>query len=56
MILHNEELIDLYKSPTVVRVMKSRWVQWAGMGKMNACRTWVGVTLGKPPLGRWRWR
>jgi hypothetical protein len=29
-ILHNEELNDLYSSPTIVRVMKSRRMRWAG--------------------------
>jgi hypothetical protein len=28
--LHNEELNDLYSSPTIVRVMKSRRMRWAG--------------------------
>jgi hypothetical protein len=28
--LHNEELNDLYSSPTIVRVMKSRRMKWAG--------------------------
>jgi hypothetical protein len=28
--LHNEELHDLYTSPTIVRVIKSRRIRWAG--------------------------
>jgi hypothetical protein len=28
--LHNEELNELYASPTVVRVIKSRKMRWAG--------------------------
>ena len=28
--LHNEELIDLYSSPSIVRVIKSRRLRWAG--------------------------
>jgi len=28
--LHNEELIDLYSSPSIVRVIKSRRMRWAG--------------------------
>jgi len=28
--LHNEELNDLYSSPTIVRVIKSRRMRWAG--------------------------
>jgi hypothetical protein len=29
--LHNEELHDLYCSPDIVRVMKSRRMRWEGM-------------------------
>jgi hypothetical protein len=29
--LNNEELNDLYSSPTIVRMMKSRRMRWAGM-------------------------
>jgi len=29
-ILHNEELSDLYSSPNIVRVIKSRRMKWAG--------------------------
>jgi len=28
--LHNEELNDLYSSPTIVRVIKSRRIRWSG--------------------------
>jgi len=28
--LHNEELNDLYSSPNIVRVVKSRKMRWAG--------------------------
>jgi len=28
--LHNEELNDLYSSPSVVRVIKSRRMRWTG--------------------------
>jgi len=28
--LHNEELTDLYCSPNIVRVIKSRRMRWAG--------------------------
>ena len=28
--LHNEELNDLYFSPSIVRVIKSRKMRWAG--------------------------
>ena len=28
--LHNEELNDLYCSPNIIRVIKSRRIRWAG--------------------------
>jgi hypothetical protein len=28
--LHNEELYDLYSSPSIIRISKSRRVRWAG--------------------------
>jgi hypothetical protein len=28
--LHNEELRDLYSSPNIIRIMKSRKMRWAG--------------------------
>jgi hypothetical protein len=55
--LHNEELRDLYSSPSVIRIIKSRRMRWAGhvarMGeKRNANRLLVGKPEGKRPLGR----
>jgi len=39
--LHNEELSDLYSSPNIVRVIKSRRMRWAGhvarMGEERGC-------------------
>jgi hypothetical protein len=45
--LHNEELHDLYCSPSIVRVIKSRRMRWAGhvalMGRSEACtECWWG--------------
>jgi hypothetical protein len=45
--LHNEELHNLYSSPSKVRMIKSRRMRWAGhvarMGeKRNVCRLLVG--------------
>jgi hypothetical protein len=59
--LHNEELRDLYSSPSIIRIIKSRRVRWAGhvarMGeKRNAYRLLVGKPEGKRPLGRLRRR
>jgi hypothetical protein len=28
--LHNEELFDLYTSPSIIRIIKSRRMRWAG--------------------------
>jgi hypothetical protein len=55
--LHNEELHNLYSSPSIIRVIKSRRMGWAGhvarMGeKMNAYRILVGKLEGKRSLGR----
>jgi len=59
--LHNEELNDLYCSPNIVRVIKSRRLRWAGhvarMGEeRGANRVLVGKPEGKRPLGRPRRR
>ena len=45
--LHNEELNDLYSSPNIVRVIKSRRIRWAGhvarMGEERGCiGSWWG--------------
>jgi hypothetical protein len=60
-ILHNEELRDLYSSPSIIRIIKSRRMRWAGhverIGeKKNAYRLLVGKPEGKRPLGRPRRR
>jgi hypothetical protein len=53
--LHNEELRDLYSSPSIIRIIKSRRMRWAGfvarMGeKRYAYRVLVGKPEGKNPL------
>ena len=53
--LHNEELDDLYSSPDIVRVIKSRRMRWAGhvarMGeRRGAYRVLVRRPDGKRPL------
>src|SRR5215475_849391 len=46
--LHNEELKDLYSSPSVVRVVKSR-MRWAGhVTRMGEDRGVHSVLVGKP--------
>jgi hypothetical protein len=59
--LHNEELHALYSSPSIIRVIKSRRMRWAGyvarMGdKRNAYLLLVGKPEGKRPFGRPRRR
>jgi len=59
--LHNEELKDLYSSPNIVRVIKSRRMRWAGhvarMGEERGVyRVLVGKPEGKRPPGRPRRR
>jgi hypothetical protein len=55
--LHNEELHNLYTSPNIIRMIKSRRMRWAGhvarMGELrNAYSILVGKPGGKRPLGR----
>jgi hypothetical protein len=59
--LHNEELHNLYSSPSIIRIIESRRMRWAGhvarMGeKSNVYRLLVGKPEGKRPLGRPRRR
>jgi hypothetical protein len=59
--LHNEELHNLYSWPSIIRIIKSRRMRWAGhvarMGeKRNLYRLLVGNPEGKRPLGRSRCR
>ena len=59
--LHNEELNDLYCSPNIVRVIKSRRMRWVGhVARMGQARDVYGVLVGKPegkrPLRRSRRR
>ena len=59
--LHNEKLNDLYSSPNIVRVIKSRRMRWGGhVARMGEERGVYRVLVGKPerrrPLGRPRRR
>jgi hypothetical protein len=59
--LHSDELHDLYSSPNIVRVIKSRRMRWVGyvacMGEgRGAYRVLVGRPESKRPLGRPRCR
>ena len=60
-ILHNEELNDLYSSPNIVRLIKSRRMRWAGhvermVEERGVYRVLVGKPEGRRPLGRLRRR
>jgi hypothetical protein len=52
--LHNEELHDLYSSLSLISMVKSKTMRWAGhvarMGKRNAFRLLVGNPQGTGPL------
>jgi hypothetical protein len=59
--LHIEELNDLYSTPNILRVIKSRRMRWVGhvarMGKgRGVYRVLVGKPEGKRPLGKYRRR
>jgi len=59
--LHNKALNDLYCSPNIVRMIKSRRMRWVGhvarMGEgRGVYRVLVGNPEGKRPLGRPRHR
>jgi hypothetical protein len=60
--LHNEELHILYSSPSIIRMVKSSRMRWAGhvarMGeeKKNTYRILMGKPEGKIPPGRTKCR
>jgi hypothetical protein len=59
--LHNEELHDLYPSPSTIRIIKARRMRWAGhvarmREKRNVYRLLVGKAEGRTPLRRPRHR
>ena len=53
--VHNEELNDLYSSPNIVWVIKSRRMRWAGhVARMEDGRSVHKVLVGKPE-GKRHW-
>jgi hypothetical protein len=59
--LQNEELHNMYSSPNIIRIIKSRRMRWAGhvarMGEeRNMYRLLVGKPEGRRQLGRPRCR
>jgi hypothetical protein len=53
--LYNEELSDLYCSPNIVRLIKSRRIRWAGhVARMGRGEAYTGFWWGKLRKGdRW---
>jgi hypothetical protein len=49
--LHKEEFRDLYSSPSIIRIMKPRWMRWAGhvarMGRRGMLIDYCGKARGK---------
>jgi hypothetical protein len=58
---HDQELNDLYSSPSIIQVIKSRRMRWVGHvanmeERKGAYRNLVGRPEGRRPLGRPRHR
>jgi hypothetical protein len=46
---HNEELRDLYSSPNIIRIIKSRRTRWVGdVVRMGEKRNAYRLLVGKP--------
>jgi hypothetical protein len=48
--LHNDELHNLYSSPNIVRVIKSRRMRWAGHVARIGGEVFTGFWLGNPKV------
>jgi hypothetical protein len=47
--LHNEELHNLYFSPSIIRMIRPQRMRWAGqVARMRAKRNAYRILLGKP--------
>jgi hypothetical protein len=47
--LHNEELHNLYSSPNIIRIIKSRRMRWVGhVARMGEKRNMYRLLVGKP--------
>jgi hypothetical protein len=52
-ILHIEELCNLYSSPKIIRMVKSRRMRWVEkVARMGEKRNSYRLFVGKRPLGR----
>jgi hypothetical protein len=52
LVVHNEELNDLYSLPNIVRVVKSRRMRWAGNVARMGEERWVHRVLVRKPEGK----
>ena len=54
--LYNEEINDLYSSPNIIQLIKSRIIRWVGhvarMERRSVYRDLVGKPEGKRPFGK----
>jgi hypothetical protein len=51
--LHKEELRDLYSSPSIIRMIKSRWMRWAvHVARLGERRDVYRLLVGKPERKR----
>jgi hypothetical protein len=51
--LHNEEVLELYSSPSTIRIIKSRRMRWAGyVERMGEKRKAFRLLIGKPDGNR----
>jgi hypothetical protein len=47
--LHNKELHDLYSSPNIIKMIKSRRMRWVGhVARMGEKRNVYRLLVGKP--------
>jgi hypothetical protein len=54
--LHNAELRNFYSSPSIIRMIKSRRMRWAGhVARMGEKRNGYRILVGKPEGKRRRW-
>jgi hypothetical protein len=51
--LHNEGLYNFYSSPSIIRIMKSRRMRWAGhVARMGVKGNAYRILVGKPESKR----
>jgi hypothetical protein len=51
--LHNEELHDMYTSPNIIMVIRSRSIRWAGhIARMREMRNAYNILVAKPERKR----